>query len=166
MSIKILQGEDVVEAYRNPSKYTVSSMTGDQFSDFIGFYADNPEKVGLAAAYKKKKKKEEMIARALLWTCDNGSKVLDGIYGARSGVIELIEWCYENKILFSRYLSINETRDLGVTMQIKRDVFPFIDTFMFGVLNEDNRSVVLYPYAHRDTNVIFCSHEGFVYSYA
>jgi len=159
--IKVLKGDDVVEAYRNPSKYTVSSMTGDKFSDYIGFYADNPEKVGMAAAYNKN---NEMISRALLWNCDNEVKVLDEIYGNKSGMIELIEWCYDNNILFSRYLSTEKVKDLSITMQIKRNSFPFIDTFMFGILNKDNKSVVLYSYYHNDANLIFCSHDGCVYS--
>lgn len=160
--IKILKGEDVVEAYRNPSKHTKSSMTGNKFSDFIGFYADNPEKVGLVAAYDKKK--NEMKARALLWNCDGGVKVLDGMYGNKSGIIELIEWCYKNNILFARYLSTNQSLNLGVTMNIKRNVFPYIDTFTFGILDREKRTVVLYPYRHKDADLIFCSHEGYVYA--
>jgi len=161
MTVKILTGDDIFDVYKKPSKHTTSSMTGGKMAKFTKFYSDNPNKVAMVVSYK-----EDMLARGLLWNCDNGSKIIDGIYGNHDGEKEILDWAYDNEVIDIFDLTLQNRSDFCVTMKIKRNIFPFIDNFMFGKLSSDRKSIILYCCNNEKINVILCSHEGCIYSLA
>ena len=164
MIVKILTGEDVTNVYKYPSSYTESSMTGERLGEFTRIYEDNPDKVGMVVCYNKK---NEITARGLLWTCDNGVKVIDGIYGTQMGTQEIFEWVYENKII-SIYDIVfkHNAKKHKITLNINRDTVPFMDTFCYGIFDETNMKVILSCVPTKKTNIAFTSHEGYCYTYS
>lgn len=160
MNIKILTGEDVTNTYKYPSKYTFSSMSGERLGEYTRFYEDNPDKVGLVTTYDNK---GDMTTRALLWTCDDGSKMLDYIYGMRGYGVKLLKWADKNNIDVVYDLKHLDYKKYKITMKIKRNAFPFIDTFGYGEFNRDYSEVVLSCYLNDKTNVLFHSHDGYCF---
>jgi hypothetical protein len=69
---EILTGKAIETAYRN-NVGSSSCMAGGQGQGRMGWYVDNPDKVGLLVWRKTQ-------GRALLWTCDDGRRFLDRIY--------------------------------------------------------------------------------------
>ena len=163
MTIKILTGEDVTNTYKYPSNYTQSSMTGEELGEHTRFYEDNPDKVGIIACYNDN---GIMISRGLIWTCDNGTKIIDVIYGSKKGIYEIFDWADDNNILsiYDRF-DKNIVANLKITMKIKRDTLPYVDTFYLGELSEDQSEVILSCYPNDNTNVMLTSHEGYCYLY-
>jgi len=118
MKIKLLSGKDIVKFYAT-TKIT-SCMTGKKKSARIKFYADNPDKVQLVSFGKNK-------ARALLWTCDSGKRILDDVYCLHDDECDLkkeIEsWKSKNGIK-----SISENNDrISVKKFVK--TMPYLDSF-------------------------------------
>ena len=142
-NMKILTGNAVQEHYSKTD--THSCMTRDQ-SWKVNIYALNPDKVSLLVYNNK--------IRALLWTCDDGTKVLDRIYPAGCVEIEYIrKWAeikgYVLRVNADRAPQSNICEELSdksihsVTMKYN-SAYPYIDTFRFaGELDLKKKTVVL-----------------------
>lgn len=125
LPIKVVRGQEIMDAYRDGDKKWHSCMTG-QDSNKTELYAINPDKVGLVIYNDK--------ARALLWTTDEGKTVLDRIY-PNSGVhvhilhrwATICGYAYRTSC-GADYTGLSDRKHYHVTMEIKRFV-PFLDTF-------------------------------------
>jgi len=128
--IQLLNGKDIVEAYRDsPHK---SCMSGTAHCNKTELYSLNENKVSLILYNKS--------VRALLWTCDDGTKVVDRIYPAACVESLFIEkWAKSNKYITrkdlhfggyddNQYLSDDSVREITVSFENK---FPYMDTFKF-----------------------------------
>ena len=147
--MKILKGKKIKKFYRTTEK-TKSSMTGDKFSKFISFYALNVDKVSLVVSNNKD-------ARALLWLCDDGTLLMDDIYG--NGADKLINWVIKNNLYFIRTIPDDKLSSLRITMKYKyKDRFPYIDNMNKGKFISDTELVLSYDMP--SANIAFLSHKG------
>lgn len=125
LPIKIVRGQEIVDAYRDGDKKWHSCMTGLE-SCKTELYAINPDKVGLVIYDNK--------ARALLWATDEGKTVLDRIY-PNSGVhvhilhrwAAICGYAYRTSC-GADYTGLSTREHYHVTMEVKRFI-PFLDTF-------------------------------------
>lgn len=128
--IKILTGKAVQDFYQKT--HITSCMSGNN-AFLTEFYANNPDKVALVVYLDK--------ARALLWTCDDGSKVLDRIYpvGSKySGILNA--WALSNKY-FVREDAFKQKKFFVTTKP--KDYIPYMDTFKFAKLISDKKQIIL-----------------------
>lgn len=124
LPITIVRGKELVEAYHS-EKYGTSCMTGEK-SCHVEMYGINPDKVGVVLY--------NGMARALLWTTDEGKTVLDRVY-PNSGVhVKIIQrWAERKGYLYRISASadayrLSEDKPLHVTVFIGK-YLPFLDTF-------------------------------------
>jgi hypothetical protein len=158
MGCNVLVGPAVMDFYINPGEGSASSMTGNERGIFTKFYADNPYKVALIVS-------KDRNARALMWTCDDGMRVLDQIYGPKYQSIAVMHWAYYNNTYLLNTLPLKKGKELRVTMDIKDDKFPYVDNFQFGQINWNERKVILSLNYNKTTNVQLSSHEGLIYNF-
>ena len=131
--IEILEGDDIEEHYRTTS--TESCMTGDDAWK-VEIYADNPDKVKLVVF--------DDYVRALLWTCDDGTVVLDRIYPCGCDAVALLQsWAKKNGYVFRKTegtapgnvnLSDDDTHQITVNHS---GTYPYMDTFTYAKDNGD-----------------------------
>lgn len=125
--ISIIPGQEIPDYYKELGRISSlrSCMTGESYYKTV-IYALNPKKVKLVVFAKK--------SRALLWTTDDGSIVLDRVYPTDGSYhSELLKkWAKEKGYL--QYPSID--RKLSITL-IHNNVFPFLDTFYNGRLSNN-----------------------------
>lgn len=127
--IEILKGKGIQDFYIKAHKKCKSCMTGEKYKGRIRFYADNPDKVNLVTT-------KDGRTRALLWIADNGTKVLDRIYGNDFNKIK--SWALKNKILLLNK-DITKIKKLRITMNYNSKKFPSLDAFKYGKLNSVKR---------------------------
>jgi hypothetical protein len=147
--IQELEGDDIVNYYATTDQIAHSCMTGEceeGEAPLTGLYALNPNKVKLITFANK--------ARALLWTTDDGTKVLDRVYPAASKEMVLLrKWAEDQGYVLrsnpdgleTGTVKLSDGEEHRITMK-HNGVFPYLDTFHFGELNEDNNTVELSNY--------------------
>lgn len=148
-----LSGEDIISAYKKHGEQPIkidSCMAGSKSRNVV-MYALNPDKVKLLVyrdigTVVSEKQGEggarvyQDFARALLWTCDDGTLVLDRVYPSGSKYVALLRyWAMKNGIILRRnpdsLVSGDVDLDDGSTKHITMKhsgVFPYLDTFKFG----------------------------------
>jgi hypothetical protein len=145
---QIITGDKIVEAYES-SIGESSCMTGE--NDYTKFYAINP-KVSMVIYDQK--------ARALLWECDCGHRILDRIYPNDGCHVPIIHnWAKEHGILTrvnnslpdEDYVQVSDNGDHVVTMNLFR-CYPYLDTFHFGDIVD---SRVVLRNTKKDCSMIF-----------
>ena len=137
-AFKILSGYDIRDYYRDVTGFS-SCMEGSNYYR-VEIYAMNPEKCSLLV-YKKE-------GRALLWTCDDGNKYIDRLYGNNKVTALLQLWAKDNG-----YNSCYRTgKDLKVTLKY-RTYLPSIDTFQNIVWDHPNKTMICYSNSNQGTNI-------------
>ncbi len=142
--VKILRGKDIRDFYRTTGEsQTHSCMTGKCSAYKVMIYELNPDKVGLAVL--------QGSARALVWTCDDGTKVLDRVYPAGSNMVDMIRlWGESNGYALRKVTDSNvvdstiefmDDSDKQVTLK-HNGIFPFFDTFRYGKFLSNNNVVI------------------------
>ena len=144
INARFLCGQDVIDYYR--SSPSDSCMTRHN-CDKVKLYSINPDKVCLVV-YDE--------VRALLWTCDDGAKVLDRAYPAGHAKIMILrEWAKSkgyilrdspDKLVDGSHVELSDGNNHEVTL-CDTDIYPYCDTFVFGrresssniILSNDNR---------------------------
>lgn len=137
--VKILSGKDIPKHYKECDSRSESCMTGNDAWK-TGIYSVNPKKISLAIM-------DNM--RALLWTTDDGKKVLDQIYPVGDWKIPIFQnWANSKSFLYR--IGKNDRKDIrrlndgsvgSITLKrfsapkkIKTNlnhIYPYIDTFCF-----------------------------------
>lgn len=128
--IKILNGKDIEDFYRTTT--STSCMTGAK-SKSVRLYCMNPDCVSLVVL--------DNYVRALLWTCPDGTKILDRIYPSGCGSVNILtEWAKKKGYVrrcrtdflgdfrFHEQLSDSSSRIFKLKYD---DSFPYMDTFKF-----------------------------------
>lgn len=138
--IKLLKGQDIERFYNQCSYRTC--MTGlDSFKTEL--YVNNPDKINLLVF--------DDNVKALLWTCDDGVRVLDRIYPSGCDSIPILrKWARKNNIVVrlvpdSRVngtVHLSDGQQHFVTLTFNK-TFPYLDTFCFGSFFSENKKVVL-----------------------
>jgi len=135
--ITIIKGKDIIEEYRKAGNSSHSCMTGSE-CEKVQLYALNSDKVSLVLHDK---------ARALLWTTDDGTVVLDRVYPAQCHSVELIrKWADlkgfvkrtdPDRVIETGFLA-KTTDEKTHTVTLKhRGIFPYMDTFVYAKLYDD-----------------------------
>ena len=147
-SFEIVDGMAIYENYKD---YSFSSCMHGY--DYPKFYSINPEHVSLVVI----KQGQKVVGRALLWTANDGSKIVDRCYPSDAGpqMIALHQWATEQGYDFKVWQSYeaggmqSERRDYEITMKVrdtgydaKRSGFPFIDTFKYAPENPATASTL------------------------
>lgn len=145
---KTHKGGKLVSAYEGfNSVSNVSSCMTHQHAP-LGLYKLNPERVSVAVVTKGKKP----IARALLWSMDDGTTMLDRIYGESTSMHQL---CSENN--WSR----REPGDSEVTLDVSGVVdAPYMDTLRYGEVDNKAKTITLYKDKRKTSNFVLTSTGG------
>ena len=133
--IETISGDDITKAYRD-SIGGKSCMTGSNADSRIGIYALNPDKVQMVIFDK--------MARALLWTCDDGTRVMDRIYPNDGGHVDVLHnWCKMHGIIYrvdnslpSGTVRLSDGSIRKVTV-IHDGSAPYLDTFHYGLIDDN-----------------------------
>lgn len=152
--MQILKGAAVRDAYIN-AVGTASCMTGrgkvidlgDIQEHYTELYAINPDKVSMIVLSNPN-------ARALLWTCDDGTRFLDRIYpNDGPHVAELQLWAKANGVVYRHNNSLScggyatlTTPPARLTVTLKATPAksaPYMDSFKFGRLNNSKHELVV-----------------------
>lgn len=170
LDVKILTGEDIIKFYKSCDGSSHSCMTGKK-AHFTEFYAINPDKVSLLV-YDR--------IRALLWTCDDGTKVLDRAYPSHHYKIETLRrWAkIQGYVLREKadtavwiigdndgdddtHINLDDSSIKTITMNAatKNGLYPYLDTFCFGTI-KDKKLVLSNDY--KDSDIIVRSQCGIV----
>ena len=160
--IKELSEKDIMDFYESNDDSKScgglsSCMTGEA-ATYTELYALNPDKVKLITFGNR--------SRALLWTTDDGERVLDRYYPAQSKYGELLRKWAKNKGYILR--NNPDSLDLGGDVKLSdnkqhvitlkhNNVFPYLDTFKYGKIKDDK--VAISNYASFG-NIIFDSLNG------
>lgn len=134
--VKVLKGPSITDFYASPGRGGSSCMTGAHSIKTM-IYSINPEKVSLVVM-------DEL--RALLWTTDDGKKILDRIYPTGHWKIPIFRnWALSegylvrdnNNTFNSRDIPISDGSIHSITLKkwksplTKKVIYPYLDTFSF-----------------------------------
>lgn len=148
-SLDILGDENITNEYRefgtksNSNNLSSSCMTGEN-AIFTELYSKT-NNVKLLTI-------KNTPVRCLLWTCDDGTKVLDRIYPAQNKHIGLLQnWAIKNGIVYRKnpdqivrdnIVQLSDNSIKTITIKNIPEVFPYLDTFCFGRFNQ-NKTLTL-----------------------
>lgn len=137
-NINILDEEKITDYYSQSDELSSSCMTGED-SIYVELYSLNPNKVKLVTLGDR--------ARALLWTADDGTKILDRAYPAQSKEIVLLrQWAKLQGYVLRRNpdqlvehgdVELSDNRQHIITLKYN-EYFPYMDTFKFGKFIDGN----------------------------
>jgi len=157
--IKLYRGENILKFYKEAHKKTPSCMTGADNTEKIRMYALNPNKVCLVTA--------KNLGRALLWTCDDGTKFLDYIYPIYSPAGKLIEdWVKYKGYYYVQgvYSCIHYSKKPLFKVTVKTtEKYPRLDTLYNVILDEENKKAILHNKYVDGVNCIMNNTEGKFY---
>lgn len=137
--IRIYHGKEIRERYRNTEAHSCMTRCN---SFKVNLYELNSDKVALVEL--------DGQVRALLWTDDEGVKILDRAYPAGHNKIDLLRLWAESKGYVLRNVADQNVVDNTIELNdhSKRKVtlkhsgcFPFLDTFRYGQF--DGTSIIL-----------------------
>jgi len=137
--IRIIGGDEITNAYKRAIGGG-SCMTGS-CCEYVGLYAMNPGKVRMVLYGRD-------YARALLWKCDDGARVLDRIYPNDGPHVDVLhQWamgrgfahrCHNH--LPNGNVELSDGSYRIVTLR-HNYVFPYLDTFHYGRINSGEVSL-------------------------
>lgn len=150
-NFNIVEGEDIRTFY-NENQYDYDSCIGSlagscmrysKLSDLFDMYVLNPE-VCKMLILKSNKNKNKIIGRALLWKADDGTDLMDRIYGSDITIKKFEKWASENNYVRKSsqgagcysWIYPNEvyskSPDFTITLtNFKYSKIPYMDTFPY-----------------------------------
>ena len=162
--IKLLKGNDIVKYYA--STFINTCMTGKGNSLKIEFYSKNADRIQLAVM--------DNFIRAFVWLTDEGIYVMDRIYPSGNIDAETMfrKWATSKGFklrsnpssvvsVAADVVYIEDDLRLNVTV-IKNAVYPYLDTFRFGKVNQSN---IILSNSSLDKDVIFTRANGGYYNF-
>jgi len=137
-SVVLICGEEIREVYDSGfGGYTC--MSGEDYGKYTQLYADNPDVVAMI------KFDNGARARALLWTTEDGAKVLDRIYPDDGGghITAIRLWAEKQGYIIRGCNHLPEGDTISLSDDSERQVvlrdsgvYPYLDTFCFGVVKK------------------------------
>lgn len=121
-----------------------SCMRYSKCQNYLDIYVKNPDKVSMVIL-KSDKDDDKISGRAILWTVDDGRKVMDRIYTNNHADIEFfIQYANLNNYLYKYTQSyepmpfvLNGVKlssaesSCVITLDLDHDTFPYMDTFKY-----------------------------------
>jgi len=144
--VSVFRGDAITDAYRRGVGLQ-TCMTQDK-ADYVRVYARNPDIVAIVIYGDDE-------ARALLWTCTDGTMVLDRIYPNDGQHVQVLwKWATEMGYLHrgnnsapcsgdSIQLSDGSVRSVRLSMVGGIAFLPYLDTFPYGVFENNNKDLAL-----------------------
>lgn len=147
--IKIITGENIPKAYEgfcgaDSCMTGMPAQRGGLGNKMLALYSENPDKVAMVLFQTPSA--SGGYARALLWTTDQGEKILDRIYpNGGAHVLSMQQWAAQQGYLYRRESSapvaspIRVSDDKIHTVSLKRPssgVIPYLDTFCWGNISD------------------------------
>ncbi len=142
IKVEIIDGDSIEEEYEKCDDHSHSCMTGEN-SDLARIYTVNSDKVCLV---------KYGPVRALLWTTDQGVKVLDRCYPSGHNLIyQLLKWANKkgyvirdskDKCVIGPTVELSDKKIYTVTLSYDERIFPYLDTFCFGKFLSDHKIVL------------------------
>ena len=160
--LRFLSGKDIIEFY---STAKISSCMAAGGSNLTRMYALNPDKVQLLVIDK--------VMRALFWTTDDGTKVMDRVYPGGCDNVELLrEWAKENNVIYRYNISSNDSYERTRMINDKfyyvtlkhQNIFPYMDTFAWARRNADGTVTLCNDMSKIETDIILRSQSGGYYT--
>lgn len=144
VEIKILEGDELLEGYKR-SNYlkNKSSLGGSCMSDkltFLKLYTQNPDKVKMVVVTMF----DKILGRALLWTTNSGKQVIDKSYICDEWVYNKLEDYIRDNNLSVYHCTGREEIDVNVD---GIEQWPYLDTFLYLTIGDDEKSGVLKNYS-------------------
>ena len=156
--IVVVDGKDIQKYYHHSAYNNTmrteslqnSCMRHSSCEDFFALYVDNPNKVQMAIA----KTPDGIIGRALMWTTDNGTKIMDRIYGNEITINAIKnyahQWGYMHKRVQSYHNDTEFVSPIGeavdstyeITLNNKGNLFPYMDTFKYTMDIESSEIII------------------------
>lgn len=145
ITLSVVNGSDIVKYYDqrhyvsgDTSSLGNSCMRYDHCSEYIEFYAANTERVDMLIALNDD---DRLCGRAILWTADCGTKIMDRIYGTEIMIEKFKKWAIDNGYIHKEsqsYDSSSEwvnadgcfTQDYLITVNNIRKM-PYMDSFKY-----------------------------------
>ena len=162
-NIKVISGNAIVKAYQNEVGGH-SCMTGYNNDETPVIIYEENDCVRMLI-YED----SETVARALLWTTDDGTTVLDRIYPNYGAHVETMQryaaqqgWVYrlDASAPSNSGVDLSDNRKYSVTVTSKSERWPYMDTFRFAVAVGNQSKATLYNYPPRAEYVILDSTDG------
>jgi hypothetical protein len=148
--LKLVSGEKIRWAYHcenyDEGATMGSCMRHGYTQKYLSIYTENPNQVKCLVLFNPENGK--VRGRALIWTCDDGSKFMDRVYVINEKYrVEFNQFAEENNIITTHPLD-DVTLDNGG----EYEYYPYMDTFQYytpdtGVLSDDDGELTL-----QDTN--------------
>lgn len=132
--IKVVEGEDIKHWYdedryaSNQGILNESCMRYKKCQEYFDIYTEPENGVKMVILTDTQNK---LVARALLWTLDDGSKYMDRIYGKEHVIKTIIKWGEDNG--YTQFFDKNKgEQKLNITLKINLEKnIPYLDTFRF-----------------------------------
>jgi hypothetical protein len=139
LTVEILSGNDILYAYNSNNYYItkqcnlVGSCMSNKFN-YLKMYINNADTIKLVCI----KTFNRVIGRALLWTTNDGTQILDKQYVAEDWLYQkYLDICKENGYLL--YNQIEKNYDITVNLS-EVEEFPYLDTFMYCKYDKNENS--------------------------
>lgn len=143
--LEVVNGSDIVKYYDqrhyisgDTSSLGNSCMRYDHCSEYIEFYAANTKNVDMLVAFNDE---DKVCGRAILWTTDCGTKIMDRIYGTEVIIEKFKKWAIDNDYIHKAYQSYDISdewvgKDGGFTQNYEITVnnirkMPYMDSFKY-----------------------------------
>lgn len=138
-TFEVVSGEELIDSYvsddapRSCMKTVYLSNGGD--SSYLDLYRNNPDKVQLVRILQH----GVYFGRALLWTSDQGTKILDRVYPSDGGIhtslirrwAERLGYAYKVRDTYTDE-QLSDNKEYTITLDAKGLVgMPYLDTFKF-----------------------------------
>ena len=138
ISVNFIHGNAIIDFYGKTN--ATSCMSGNN-CHIVKLYADNSQKVCLLSFDE---------VRALLWTCDDGTKVLDRAYPSGHHKINILrEWAAKQGYIYrenpDKMICGNVNLSDGSTRKVTlhdSGIYPYMDTFAFGKRTGDDKIIL------------------------
>lgn len=147
--IKVVEGEDIKKWYDedkyapNQSILNDSCMRYKKCQEYFDIYMEPENGVKMVILTDTNNR---LVARALLWTLDDGTKYMDRIYGKDHVIKTFIKWGEDNG--YTQFFNNNKgEQKLNVTLKINFEKYiPYLDTFRFMLNAEkaDDKQEIFY----------------------
>jgi hypothetical protein len=133
------RGKKIAEVYNMPSNFG-SCMLGRSNTNKINFYANNPNQIGLLYVVAN----DICQSRALVWTDNEGRRVVDRVYGGEEFITMMLDYARENGMYKKRddcsgggniFISPEGGEEhIYFNIELECDeqgCYPFVDTFCY-----------------------------------
>lgn len=146
--VRVYTGKDIITTYnsfKGKRGLDTCMVKDNKPNELLGLYSMNPDVIALHCLEDF----ESTKARALVWTLENGDKIVDRIYPNSGENFQKFKQYFkqkENYYIRSNHkmsndgeiITVNKKQNIIVTLKSKNmEYFPYLDTFQFGKCEGD-----------------------------